>query len=93
MEVQVRTEVTGEMIMNRNKVQREINDNKPSIDRSVFKKTTAEKQNLSLEKSRWKANSKNGVYQNKRDELVSAFLENLKRRTPSWGIGSHIDFI
>jgi hypothetical protein len=92
MEVQVRTEVTGEMIMNRNRLQREINQHKPFVDRDVFKKTRSEKQQISIEKSKWKANISNGVYQGKRDELISAFLENLKRRIPSWGIGSGIDF-
>lgn len=86
MEVQVRTEVTGEMVINRRDVQREVNMHKPTLDREVFKKTKKEKEDLSIAKSKFKSSLNTVCYSDKRDELISAIVS----KVPRWGASSSI---
>lgn len=90
--MQVRTEVTGEMLINRGKVNREINAFKVNIDKSVFTKTKEARKQVSLAKSSFKANKNGALHQQKREEMLGAITAYLAKRTPSWGIGSKIDF-
>jgi hypothetical protein len=49
-----RGDTTGSAVNERNRLQAEINNHPIKIDRSVFKKTEHEKEELKIEKAHWK---------------------------------------
>lgn len=82
MVTMVNTPRTGELINNRKAVQHELTKHMVEIDYSVFKKTSDQKLELSVEKSRHKEAKRLPSYEGKRNELVERVLSS---NTPKWG--------
>lgn len=72
---------------NRMEVHREINSHKINLNRSVFKKTGEEKDQLSLEKSKWKqrALALRASGQEELMQVMASFLLDKNPRVPSFG--------
>lgn len=77
----------GASMQKRMDLHKEINKNKIDIDKDVFKKSAAEKQRVSKEKSEYKANYSRPKFQSERNDLISAFTHAAKTmKTPKFNI-------
>lgn len=76
----------GASMQKKMEVQKEINKNKVDIDKTVFRKTFAEKQRVSKEKSEYKANFNRPKFQGERQDLLGSFAHAAKTMKPKMNV-------